>query len=92
MKFSCIPFSLALLFWFVFKPDFNKDTKNGDSYNTNPYWSSGPYIIIGATIFSICKGVHFIYYNSKKRMAQNVALYLSIVDEEANTGITGLPG
>lgn len=77
MKFSCIPFTVALILWLSLKPSY--------SFSDLPFettWSSGPYITIFAAVFSICKGVHFIYYNSKKQVAHGAALYLSLMEDE----------
>ncbi len=88
MKFSGIPFSFALLFWILFKPLYALPK---DSPYEN-YWGPGPYITIFAAVFSICKGVHFIYYNSKKRMAQGAASYLSMMDDISTPEILTLEG
>ena len=45
-------------------------------------WFVGPYLMFTAVAISILKTIHFIYYNSKKRIAQNVEHFLAEDDPD----------
>ena len=64
MKYSWIPFLTAFILWLIFA-HFRRDLEAAHFEVT---WSYGPFVIIGAGVLSIIKGIHFSFYNSKKRL------------------------
>ena len=72
MKLSAVPLSLGLLAWVLLEPLSVSDAE------CTTGWSYGPYVLIGVITLSIANGIHFTYYNGKKRLAQNYARYLSV--------------
>jgi hypothetical protein len=72
MKLSAVPLSLGFLSWLLLEPQSFSDSGCTTS------WSYGPYVLIAAIVLSIANGMHFTYYNGKKRLAQNYARYISV--------------
>lgn len=79
MKFSSLPFIAAFLVWLFLN---HYETKYSSVTVT---WAYGPYLVLIAVAICIVKGIHFCYFNSKKRLAQNAARYMSEGDEDEKT-------
>ena len=78
MKLSWLPYALAFLFWIIFTT-WKTSWDNLDGFYMA--WYVGPYVVIGAFFISISIAIHFLYYNSKKILAQTVARLYYASDE-----------
>jgi hypothetical protein len=66
MKLSAIPIIAGFATW-IFITGIRSDfTMNGAYTKT---WSYGPYCIVVAIVLAIAKGIHYVYYNSRKKVA-----------------------